>query len=132
MRTKWRLEPVLKHPRPRQLRPATGSAHRAAPKTRITDRSATAAETRDPEPRSHTKASTWPAYSAPQNHPTTQQPRTTHPPKTTHRLAGKTLPRERRARRVRRTRKPKTKTTKRLNRSRPNLSNRKRLSLQRV
>src|SRR2546430_13566320 len=132
MRMKYRPERALSKKHPRPLRPGTGNVHRAAPKTRTIGRSATAAETRDPEPKSHRKASTWPAYSAPQNHPTTQQPRTTHPPKTTHRPAGKTLPRRRRARRVRRTRKPKTKTTKKLNRSRPNLSNRKRLSLQRV
>src|SRR6266702_8074620 len=104
----------------------------AALKTRITGRSAIAAESRDPGPRSHRKASTWPAYSAPQNHPTTHHPKTAHRPKTTRPLAGRARPRRRRARRVRRTRKPKTKTTKRLNRSRPSLSNRKRLSLQRV
>src|SRR6266702_3401265 len=119
----------MRHPRLRLLRLVTGSAHRAALKTKITERSATAAETRDPEPKSHRKASIWPAYSAPQNHPTTQQPRTTHPPKTTHRPAGKTLPRRRRARRVRRT-KPKTK--KRPNRSKQNLSNRKRSNRQRA
>src|SRR5437667_3538175 len=125
-------EPGLIRPRLRLLRPETGSAHRAVLKTRITDRSATAAETRDPEPKSHRKVSTWPVYSAPQNHPTTHQPKTAHRPKTPRPLVGRTRPRRRRARRVRRTRKPKTKTTKRLNRSRPNLSNRKRLSLQRV
>src|SRR5437667_9414878 len=121
-------EPGLIRPRLRLLRPETGSAHRAALKTKITERSATAAETRDPEPKSHRKASTWPAYSAPQNTPTTQQPKTTHPPKTTHRPAGKTLPRRRRARRVRRARRAKTKTTKRPNRSRQHLSSRRKLS----
>src|SRR5437879_10959700 len=131
MGTKQRLEPVLRYPRHRQLRPETGSAHRAALKTRITGRSATAAETRDLEPKSHRKASTWPAYSAPQNHLTTHHPKMHHP-KTTHPPAGKTRRRRRRARRVRRTRKPKTKTTKRPNRSKQNLSNRRRLSRQRV
>src|SRR5438093_3564768 len=126
MRMKYRPERALSKKHPRPLRPGTGNVHRAAPKTRITGHSATAAETRDPEPKSHRKVSTWPAYSAPQNHPTTHQPRTTNPP------AGRTRPRRRRARRVRRTRKQKTKTTKRPNRSKQNLSNRKRLSLQRV
>src|SRR5690348_364434 len=111
-------EPVPKYQRLRHLRPETGSVHRAVPKTRITGRSATAAETRDPEPRSHRRASTWPAYSAPQNHPTThQQTRTSH-------LVGKTLQKTHRRRRnkgrVRRTRKEKTRTTKKPNRSKRN------------
>src|SRR6266851_4850970 len=100
------------------MQPGTGSVHRAALKTRTTGRSATAAETKDPEPKLHRKASTWPAYSDPQNHPTTHQPKTRHHP------AGKTLPkthqRKRRTRRVRRARRERTKTTKRPNRSKRN------------
>src|SRR5712692_4263519 len=113
------------------MRPGTGSVHRAGLKTRTTGRSATAAETKDPQPKSHRKASTWPAYSAPpQNHPPTHQPKTKQHP------AGKTPPkthqRKRRTRRVRRARRERTKTTKRPNRSKRNLSSRKRLSHLRV
>src|SRR2546430_12381334 len=126
MRMKYRPERALSKKHPRPLRPGTGNVHRAAPKTRTIGRSATAAETRDLEPKSHRKASTWPAYSAPQNHPPTQRPKATHPP------AGKIRPRRRKARRVRRTRKRKMKTTKRPNRSKQNLSSRKRSNRQRV
>src|SRR5881296_156501 len=120
MRMKYRPERALSKKHPRPLRPGTGNVHRAALKTRIIGRSAMAAETRDPEPKSHRKASTWPAYSAPpQNHPTTHRQ-----PETTRRLVGKTLPktrqRKRRTRRVRRARRERTKTTKTRNRSRQN------------
>src|SRR2546430_15443829 len=104
MRMKYRPERALSKKHPRPLRPGTGNAHRAAPKTRTIGRSATAAETRDPEPKSHRKASTWPAYSAPQNHPTP------HHRKTTNHPAGKTHPSRRGERRARRTRRAKTKT----------------------
>src|SRR5690242_20983381 len=113
-------EPVPKYQRLRHLQLETGSVHRAVPKTRITGRSATAAETRDPEPRSHRKASTWPAYSAPQNHPTTHQ-RTL----TSHlvgKILHKTLRRRRNKRRVRRTRKERDRKSTRLNSSHMSIS----------